>query len=274
MDIIKGGLPIQKPRTYSALWKDPAPAWRERLGETVHRLPGRNKVRVFFRADDIGAGGHGFRALCALFRQHGVPLALAVVPAWLTETRLAQLFATAPLDEELWGWHQHGWRHVNWQKTGKKSEFGDQRPLEKQWKDVWQGHMRLMGIFQERLLPVFTPPWNRLSPMTLQVLHQMGFKAVSTTDPLPKTGKNVHRLKNFRIGIDLHTRKNPDGVADYDQLLHELIAAFSKDGPVGIMIHHQRMTPFAFAFLDELIRRLQSCGRAEIVSFDDLLQGS
>lgn len=274
MAVIKDEMRIQKPRTYSALWSNPPPSWRERLVETVQRLPGRHKVRVFFRADDIGAGGHRFHALCALFREHGVPLALAVVPAWLTEARIDQLFASAPPDEDLWGWHQHGWRHVNWQKTGKKCEFGDQRPLEKQWKDVWQGHTRLMTVFQERLLPVFTPPWNRLSVMTLEVLDQMGFKAVSTTDPLPKTGKNTHRLKNFRIAIDLHTRKNDDGASDYDLLLHELTSAFSKDAVVGIMIHHQRMTPFAFAFLDELMGQLRSSDRAEIVSFDDLLRGS
>lgn len=274
MDRITNRFRIQKPRTYSALWSDPAPAWRERLTETVQRLPGRNKVRVFFRADDIGAGGHSFQALCALFREHAVPLALAVVPAWLTDVRIDQLFASAPPDEDLWGWHQHGWRHVNWQKTGKKSEFGNQRPLEKQWKDIWQGHMKLMLVFQARLLPVFTPPWNRLSAITLGVLDQMGFKAVSTTDPLPKTGKNAPRLKNFRIGIDLHTRKNPDGAADYDLLLHELSSAFSKDAPVGLMIHHQRMTPFAFAFLDELILRLRASERAEFVSFGDLLHSS
>lgn len=262
---------IQKPRVFSALWKTSPLRWRERLVETVGRHSARGNPRIFFRADDIGAGGRSFDALCALFRDHGVPLALAVVPAWLSKTRVDQLFAAASPDEDLWGWHQHGWRHVNWQKSGKKSEFGDQRPLEKQWKDIWQGHMRMMAVFQQRLLPVFTPPWNRMSAMTLEVLDQMGFKAVSSTDPLPKAGKTSPRLKNFRIGIDLHTRKNPDGLADYDLLLQELGAAFTKDAPVGIMIHHQRMTPFAFAFLEELIRQLKSGGKAEFVSFGDLL---
>ncbi len=265
------GFRFLKPRTFSAVWSAPTAGWRERLAETLQRLPGRNKARVFFRADDIGAGGRGFDALCSLFRSYSVPLALAVVPAWLSDTRIAQLAASAPLEEPLWGWHQHGWRHVNWQRSGKKSEFGDQRPLEKQWRDIWQGHMKLVNVFQHRLLPVFTPPWNRLSAMTLEVLDQLGFKAVSCTDPLPKAGKTERRLKNFRIGIDLHTRKDPDGAADFDRLLHELSAAFSKDSPVGVMIHHQRMTPFAFAFLEELIDQLRTSGKADFLSFDDLL---
>ncbi len=240
--------------------------------EMMQRLSVRNKARVFFRADDIGVGGRSFDALCGLYRAHGVPLALAVVPAWLSERRIERLVASAPIQEPLWGWHQHGWRHVNWQKTGKKSEFGDQRPLEKQWKDIWHGHMKLLDIFQDRLLPVFTPPWNRCSAMTLEVLDQLGFKAVSTSDPLPKPGKNSSRLKNLRVTVDLHTRKNTDGPADYTLLLQELGNALSKDMPVGVMIHHQRMTSFAFDFLEELIQQLHLSGKVEFVSFEDLLR--
>lgn len=272
MDDENQGWRLQKPRVFSPLWHAPLPHWREHLEDMVERVPAKNKARVFFRADDIGAAGHSFETLCALFREHEVPLALAVVPAWLSETRTARILAFAPANEPLWGWHQHGWRHVNWQKTGKKSEFGDQRPLEKQWKDIWRGHMKLVNIFQDRLLPVFTPPWNRCSAMTLEVLAQLGFKAVSIMDPLPKAGKNTGRLKNLRIAVDLHTRKHDDGRADYAALLQELGAALSKDMPAGIMIHHQRMTSFAFTFLDELLRQLRLSEKVEFLSFQELLE--
>ncbi|ROR03075.1 polysaccharide deacetylase family protein [Desulfosoma caldarium] len=272
MDEVNQGRRLPKPRVFSALWRSPLPHWRERLEDLVQRLPSGNKARLFFRADDIGAAGYSFDALCALFREHGVPLALAVVPAWLTETRTARILASAPLHENLWGWHQHGWRHVNWQKTGKKAEFGHQRPLEKQWRDIWRGNMKLLNIFQDRLLPVFTPPWNRCSATTLEVLAQLGFQAVSTMDPLPKAGKNKGRLKNLRIAVDLHTRKHEDGPADYAALLQELRAALNKDTPAGIMIHHQRMTSFAFTFLDELLRQLRLSEKVEFLSFQDLLE--
>lgn len=267
-----GGLSCRKPRAFSPVWNTPPTGWRERLVEMVQRLPGKQKAQIFFRADDIAAGGQNFDALCRLFRAHGIPLALAVVPAWLSETRVARLLATAPLEEDLWGWHQHGWRHVNWQKKGKKAEFGDQRPLEKQWRDIWQGQRKLTEIFQDRILPVFTPPWNRLTAMTLEVLDQLGFKAVSTTDPLPKAGTRVNRMKNLRIAVDLHTRKHADAKADYAALLQDLAAALSKDSPGGIMIHHQRMTPFAFAFLEELLTQLQLSEKVEFLSFRDLLE--
>ncbi|SMC17713.1 Polysaccharide deacetylase [Desulfacinum hydrothermale DSM 13146] len=249
-----------RPRTCSPLWRKPPEEWRTRL-EAACRFSGSGQTpALFFRADDIGAGGRAFRALCDLFRKHGVPLALAVVPAWLSQSRVEQLFQSAPLEEDLWGWHQHGWRHVNWQKTGKKSEFGEQRPLDKQWKDIWQGSHKMKEIFGERTLPVFTPPWNRFSEATLMVLEQLGFKAISTTEPLPRNSKAAKGLINLRIFVDLHTRKGPDPEEDFDKLLRELSAALTRKDPVGIMIHHQRMTSFAFEFLDaflEIVRQNQ-----------------
>ncbi|MGQ9795865.1 polysaccharide deacetylase family protein [Desulfosoma sp.] len=272
MDKEKQRWRLRNPRVSSPLWHAPLPKWRRHLEDMVQRLSARNQARVFFRADDIGAAGQSFDTLCALFREHGVPLALAVVPAWLSDARMTRLLASAPMHETLWGWHQHGWRHVNWQKTGKKSEFGDQRPLEKQWRDIWHGHMKLLDIFHDRLLPVFTPPWNRCSAATLEVLVRLGFQAVSTTDPLPKAGKPANQLRNLRIAVDLHTRKHHDGAADYAALVQELGAALSKDTPAGIMIHHQRMTSFAFDFLDELLRQLRLSGKAKFLSFQDLLK--
>lgn len=247
-----------RPRTCSPLWRKPPESWKARL-EAACRFPGGSySPELFFRADDIGAGGRAFHALCDLFRKHGVPLALAVVPAWLSRSRVDQLFQSAPLEEDLWGWHQHGWRHVNWQKAGKKSEFGEQRPLDKQWKDIWQGSNKMKEIFGERALPVFTPPWNRFSDATLVVLEQLGFEGISTTEHLPRNSKAAKSLTNLRILVDLHTRKGDDPEQDYEKLLRELSGVLARKEPVGIMIHHQRMTPFAFQFLDaflEIVRK-------------------
>jgi hypothetical protein len=261
-----------RPRHSSAIWQEPPAEWREMLGRVISRTSGSHTPPIFFRADDIGAGGRAFEALCHLFRHHSVPLAMAVVPAWLSATRSEQLFRYAPLDEAIWGWHQHGWRHFNWQRTGKKSEFGEQRPLEKQWRDLWQGQQKMQEIFGEHLVPVFTPPWNRLSASTIKILHQLGFKAVSITGPLPRGVKPPGAIKNLRIMLDLHTRKETDGQADFSHLLSELSQILSKREPVGIMVHHQRMTHFAFQFLDELLHLLKNSLGARFMSFNELVQ--
>lgn len=267
------GVPVYyRPRQAAALWQVEPPDWRPRLIEALDKGLSNQRPSIFFRADDIGAGGQAFDALCRLFREHQVPLGLAVVPAWLSSARKDQLLAAAPIDEPLWGWHQHGWRHVNWQRTGKKSEFGEQRPLEKQWRDLLNGQQKMQAIFGEHLLPVFTPPWNRLSLQTMKILQQLDFKAVSLDGPLPRGGKGPTPLRNLRVAVDLHTRKSRDPNEDFETLLGDLSSLLGKKEPAGIMIHHHRMTLFAFRFLNELVFQLKNHLHAVCLNFRDLLE--
>ena len=261
-----------RPRVSAAIWHSPHSDWQEQLTEAIDQASRNNSLQVFWRADDIGAGGWAFQALCRLFRHHGLPLAMSVVPAWLSDLRRKQLFESAPREESLWSWHQHGWRHVNWQRSGKKSEFGEERPFEKQWRDIWRGRQKMLDIFGDRLVPVFTPPWNRLSLSTTRILQELDFKGVSTAGPLPRGAKPPLTLKNLRVQIDLHTRKGKDGAADFQALLDELASLGGRKEPCGIMIHHQRMTRFAFEFLHQLAYLLKDRAQAQFLSFEELLE--
>ncbi|MEM5786556.1 MAG: hypothetical protein AAGU11_04510, partial [Syntrophobacteraceae bacterium] len=185
------------PRQFSAVWKTPPRDWRDQFERAVAAISRHATPPIFFRADDIGAAGQAFDALCGMFRNHQVPLALAVVPAWLSGARQERLFAAASIDEDLWGWHQHGWRHVNRQGSGKKSEFGEDRPLERQMADILQGRKKMEALFGPHFLPVFTPPWNRFSAATLKALRTLGFRGISTAGQLPPGVKLPGGLGNF-----------------------------------------------------------------------------
>jgi len=261
-----------RPRQYASIWRIPPVRWQEELAAAIEKNPANHRPTVFFRADDIGAGGRAFEAMCRLFRHHQAPLAMAVVPAWLSNIRRKQLFEVAPLEEPLWGWHQHGWRHVNWQRTGKNSEFGEQRPLEKQWKDIHQGQLKMQEIFGKRFTRVFTPPWNRLSTATLKIVQDLDFVGVSAIKPFPRGIKPPLVLKNLRINLDLHTRSAKDGIADFQSLLEDLGTSLVKKELIGIMVHHHRMNRFAFDFLDELLRLLKSLAEAQFLSFQEILE--
>lgn len=267
------GLPEHyRPRQYAAVWHERPPRWRESLALAIQRGVGNHSSAVFFRADDIGAGGKAFEVLCQIFRNHQVPLAMAVVPAWLSAARREQLFRAAPVEEPYWGWHQHGWRHVNWQRTGKKSEFGEERPFEKQWRDIMQGRQKMQYIFGDHFIQVFTPPWNRLSNATIRILQQLDFKGVSLAGPFPRGTKLPIALANLRVQMDLHTRKARNGPEDFQHLLVELETLVGRKEPFGIMIHHHRMTPFAFEFLDHLLYLLKTEARSRFLSFTEILE--
>ena len=235
----------------SPIWKSLPAATGDRLAEVI--ATARAPVATFFRADDIGVPSANFTRLLDLFARHRTPLNLAVVPSWLTERRWQELEAEARPAADLWCWHQHGRRHQNHQQSGKKGEFGTDRDRAAIRRDLTLGRDRLRAIIGPALTPAFTPPWNRCSAVTLELLGELGFTAVprnaGATPPAP--------LPDLFVNVDLHTRREPTPDAGMTALLEELRRAIAL-GWCGIMIHHQRMNSHAFTFLDLLLTHLRN----------------
>jgi len=262
------------PRQYSPVWKSPLPGWKQMLDKTSVGMASAGLPPIFFRADDIGAPSKAFDALCRLFRSYQAPLGLAVIPAWLSDARQEKLFEAAPLDEELWSWHQHGWRHINRQKNGDKSEFGSDRTPERQREDILQGMVKMERIFGPNFVRVFAPPWNRFSGSTFKTLQQLDFKGFSATDPFQPAVRCRYGMQYLPVRLDLHTRQAKDAAADFALLIDQFSDLTKAKGPTGIMINHQRMTSFAFQFLDRMIYNLKYVVKARFCSFKEMLNGS
>jgi len=256
----------------ASIWRKPQQGFAEaaiaRLDSNRSIGKPDRKPMIFFRADDIGAPGGRFTRMLQCFRRHRVPLCLAVVPAWLTARRWESLRKAADADRNLWCWHQHGWRHANHERTGKKGEFGNSRRRSDIASDITRGRQRLETIMGDHFYPAFTPPWNRCSTITLDVLLQSGFKAVSRTpncSPVPPAG-----LPDLAVSVDLHTRKESDPRHGQDALLEEMQQSLAR-GLCGIMIHHQRMNDAAFDFLDALLSAVARRSWLPAVSFREMV---
>jgi hypothetical protein len=252
----------------SSLWLAPLEDAEKRLDTCLGRSAAG--ARVFFRADDVGAPGKRFSGLMDLFRRQKAPLSLAVVPVWLSATR-AEVVCRDSLDPELFCWHQHGFRHKNHEKTGKKAEFGESRSQKEIFGDLARGMERLYGLLGEAFFPVFTPPWNRCGEKTYSALKELGFQAVSGFQG-KSTGRNLVRgdgLRGIPVNVDLHTRKEENPPAAWDGLFRELGAAL-EGGLCGVMIHHQRMNGLALDFLELLIRRMRESGRVRLAHLGHL----
>ncbi|MDJ0783017.1 MAG: polysaccharide deacetylase family protein [Desulfosarcinaceae bacterium] len=260
-------------RTPAAIYRKPQRDIEQRLAATLARANTARRMQrpatVWFRADDIGVPGRQFYRMLALFAHHQVPLAPALVPTWLTRPRWEGLLAHGGAAAHLWGWHQHGWRHQNHETHGKKQEFGSARAPASLRADLERGRRRLESLLADAFLPVFTPPWNRCSQATLQELREMGFRAVSrSTGATPAAPAG---LPDFTVNVDLHTRKAPRPDADWARLLAELETALTA-GWCGIMLHHQRMNPAAFDFLDILLQHMKMQQHFRIVELKTLLE--
>ena len=218
------------------------------LGE-LRRIGTGPSVPLFFRADDIGVLSSSFLRLLRLFLDYQVPLSLALVPAWLSSARWRALRAEIDTRSPLWCWHQHGWTHTNHQPSGKKAEFGPARPAEAIQSDLARGMSRLEAVIGSSFYPVFTPPWNRCTAQTVEILAELGCRAVSRSRGEQKQPVS---LPDYYINVDLHTRKEPDPAAALDNLCSELRRAAAA-GRIGIMIHHQLMDENHFSQLEALL---------------------
>ena len=226
-----------------------------------------NGCGFFFRADDVAAPGKDFTRLVALFRQYRVPLAMAVVPAWLTGKRRDALFQTTGPDRALWCWHQHGWRHMNHESTGKKQEFGPSRSRGDLGRDLEKGCRRLVALLADRFERVFTPPWNRCDEKTLVLLAHLGFRAVSRS--LGSRPVTLPGLPDFQVAVDLHTRKDDNVQQGWINLMEDLNRALTS-GVCGIMIHHQRMNHAAFEGLEQILKLVRERKEMDLVHFRDM----
>jgi len=224
-------------------------------------------IELFFRADDIGVPSLLFSRMIELFQHYHMPLCLAIVPSWLTEKRYAGLRAITGNDDTFWCWHQHGRRHRNFEPEGKKQEFGPARSKMTIQTELQHGLDRLHHFLQESFSPFFTPPWNRCSLETAEVLKALGFKGISrSTGARPDLSRF---LPDFQINVDLHTRKEPTAAESLENLLREVEDGLAS-GRCGIMIHHQRMNDHAFLLLDLLMGHFARRPEIAAVTFEDL----
>ncbi|MGB5985581.1 MAG: hypothetical protein WBG37_09775 [Desulfobacterales bacterium] len=255
----------------AAAWRIPLGGLISEVGALLDRtLSGReaNSVTVYFRADDIAVPSAALARLMGLFLTHRTPLALALVPAWLSAPRWKTLRQWGEAAPGLWCWHQHGWRHHNHNHQGKKAEFGAQRLHALAIRDLTNGLERLHRVVGAAFTPILTPPWNRLNPELLFRLEAMGFSAISRDESQAR--QYPAPLPEIPVHLDLHTHKasHPPLARHY---LLDALGSGLESGCCGIMIHHQRMNDNAFDFLDFL---LDTLGRSKAVAqagFNDLL---
>ena len=190
----------------------------------------------FFRNDDVGPADDRLFRLLDLFEARALPIDLAVVPAALEDDLARHLAGQCATDHVRV--HQHGWRHANHEPAGRKCEFGPSRNVEAQEADLEQGHARLQAALGPNLDPIFTPPWNRCTQTTLDLLGKGPWRVLSRdagAAPLEARG-----LIELPVAVDWQKRRAKEVYA-------------VQEVPVGVMLHHAVMTDDDFAALAALL---------------------
>lgn len=254
------------------------PAW-ERLAAELDRWP-PGTATLWWRDDDAGAAAPALARLLALAAAVDVPLALAVVPTWLTDDAVA-LIGRAPFGVTVL---QHGYAHRNHEplRPGetrlRKAELGPARPVDVAVAELAAGRARLAGVLPDRLRPVLVPPWNRIAPAVRDALPGAGYRALSTFGPRPRTPEatGLHVVNCHVDPIRWHAGRGFAGArATLDAVTAHLAArrggAVDPTEPTGLLTHHRDLVAPAWEALATLLERLRDHPAARFPPLDRLL---
>lgn len=231
----------------------------------------------WWRDDDTTAPTDDLRALTDLTAQHAIPLHLAVIPEGLSPA-LKPCLASLPHVYAL----QHGLRHRNNEPKGARaSEIGQQRPLDATQADLQDGWDRLVAADLPNLLPVLTPPWNRVGDKVVPHLAQWGYRALCCFG-VRSAKTSPCGLRHFNCHID-PLRWRPDSIFAgeaktlgqcVDHLRARRSGTADKAEPTGILTHHLQMPADAWAFCSALAERLSHRDRVAWIALAAWMQSA
>ena len=220
----------------------------ELLALELERWSGASRKADFWlRDDDAVTPTAPLDRLLGLTGRFGIPVTLAVIPAFTDEALARRLSHTPHATVAV-----HGWSHRNYAPDGqKKQELGSYRPRGVVLDELSRGLSHLTNLHGERAMPMLVPPWNRIDDGLLSDLGAIGFTALSVygpARPAPLTVINTH--------VDLMDWHGTRGCRDHAVLVHDIVSeldrAFVSGDPVGLLTHHLVHDEAAWTFLEGL----------------------
>ena len=250
---IAENLLLARPALLQALDWSPVKQALERARD--HDCP----VSLWWRDDDAVADTPQLNRLLSLSRRANAGLGLAVIPRRLEPSLGPRLQEEAAVFALV-----HGWAHTNYAPIGqKKAEFGAHRRIEVMAREAEQGLRLAREKLGTALLPVFVPPWNRISPDLTEHLPRAGFTGLSAFSDR-RTASPAEGLLQVNTHIDPIDWHRTRSLADPALLIGGLAAAIDRRvsgetdrrEPIGLLTHHLVHDDVIWAFCEELMMRL------------------
>jgi hypothetical protein len=243
-------------------------AWRALSAELDAWLGQGRRPSFWWRDDDAGRPDPALEHLLSLATSLGLPLGVAVVPAWLTAEVVGVLQAAPQAVVIL----QHGFAHANHERhiqAGERkvrpAECGGARLAPDVLAEVAEGAACLRIHLANRFLPVFVPPWNRIAPPVVAGLPQVGYRGLSAFGPRAAAEPSPDLLQ-----VNCHAdpilwregKRFAGAAATLDRLRTHLAARREQHvdptEPTGLLTHHRDIDPAGWAFLEEVLTRLRA----------------
>lgn len=230
----------------------------------------------WWRDDDAHRDCAALRRLVALAEQTGVPLGLAVVPAWLEPDAVA-VIRVSPLASVL----QHGWDHTNHAPRGQGLgawELGRHRGEAAVLGDLKRGREVLARSCGPQFLPVVVPPWNNIDPRLFPALADAGYGAVSGFAGRTEAGLHAG-LKVVNCHCDPIRWKGSPQFRGIAKALAGLVTHLQirrgeptvRDEPSGFLTHHLDMDEAAWDFSRALLQIINDHPAVRVLTPEEAL---
>ena len=229
-------------------------SWQALADEAARWHDAGRTADLWWRDDDAVDVTAALDRLLEIHRDTAAPLALAVVPAKATPELAARL-ADMPCVDVL----QHGYAHANHAAPpARKVELGLERPAMLVLGELGTGWLALERMFAGKALPVMVPPWNRIAPVLVPTLPEIGYRGLSTfgSRSRPEPVRGLSQINTHVDLIDWNGRCFVGEEAALAALTGALSRARSGDPePVGLLSHHLAMDGGAWDFLRSILER-------------------
>ncbi len=151
----------------------------------------------WWRDDDAGNDVAKLKELLHLQQSLGVPLAIAVVPGWLSDEVAALIAGTGDIHVL-----QHGVAHADHSAgRGRRMELCDRALSSGLRQALIRSRNVLRASFPSTLREVMVPPWNRIDEAVVSILARSGFVGLSTLGP--RRGARRHGLVVNNVHVDI-----------------------------------------------------------------------
>jgi hypothetical protein len=202
-------------------------------------------ARVWWRDDDATAPTAPLDRLLDLTAVAGIPLTLAVIPAFSGAALARRLDLHPDVTVAV-----HGWAHRNHAGPDeKKQELGPHRPTCAVVEELLLGLGHLTELHGAQAAPVLVPPWNRISGKVVAELADAGFSALSVFGP-----EQPGPLPIVNTHVDVMDWRGSKGGRTLEAVMTDLITALRRGGGVGILTHHLVHDAVAWDVLETLVR--------------------
>ncbi len=212
------------------------------------------------RDDDAQTDTDALRRMTGLCSQHGVPLALAVIPKGADDA-LVRCLGDADGIYVL----QHGWAHENHAGPGEKNtELGDHRAADVVGRELADGRALLEGLFPKLFVPALAPPWNRIGVDVAAQLGAWNYSGLSTFGPRNRT-VDAPGVICVNTHVDIIDWRGTRGFRGDGPVLEQAVAHLrarrdgtaDRDEPTGLITHHLAHDEGCWSFIGRVLEHMK-----------------